>query len=78
MMPKDNHSLMQLYLDGTQNNFFTFFRVENKNSNKINKKYLMNSHSYPSNKFSNDILKAQFEATQNVFKKKEFLSGLLL
>jgi len=70
MMPKDNHSLMQLYLDGTQNNFFTFFRVENKNSNKINKKYLMNSHSYLSNKFSNDILKAQFEATQNVFKKK--------
>ena len=70
MMPKDNHSLMQLYLDGTQNNFFTLFRVENKNSNKINKKYLMNSHSYLSNKFSNDILKAQFEATQNVFKKK--------
>ena len=70
IMPKDNHSLMQLYLDGTQNNFFTFFRVENKNSNKINKKYLMNSYSYLSNKSSNDILKAQFEATQNVFKKK--------
>ena len=24
-MPKDNHSVMQLYLDGFQNNFFTFF-----------------------------------------------------
>ena len=24
-MPKDNHSVMQFYLDGTQNNFFTFF-----------------------------------------------------
>ena len=70
IMPKDNHSLMQLYLDGTQNNFFTFFRVENKISNKINKKYLTNSYSYLSNKSSNDILKAQFEATQNVFKKK--------
>ena len=70
MMPKDNHSLMQLYLDGTQNNFFTFFRVENKNSYKMNKKYLINSYSYLSNKFSSDILKAQFEATQNVFKKK--------
>ena len=23
-MPKDNHSLMQLYLDGPQKNFFTF------------------------------------------------------
>ena len=24
LMPRDNHSLMQLYLDGFQNNFFTF------------------------------------------------------
>ena len=26
-MPKDNHSVMQLYLDGFKNNFFTFFSV---------------------------------------------------
>ena len=37
------------------------------------KKYLINSYSYLSNKFSSDILKAQFEATQNVFKKKGIL-----
>ena len=24
-MPKDNHSVMQLYLDGLKNNFFYFF-----------------------------------------------------
>ena len=30
-MPKDNHSLMQLYLDGPKNNFFTFFNVVEKN-----------------------------------------------
>ena len=24
-MPKDNHSLMQLYLDGPKNNFLSFF-----------------------------------------------------
>ena len=30
-MPKDNHSLMQLYLDGPKNNFYTFFNInENK------------------------------------------------
>ena len=29
-MPKDNHSLMQLYLDGQKNNFFTFFTAEIK------------------------------------------------
>ena len=27
-MPKDNHSVMQLYLDGFKNNFFTFFYVK--------------------------------------------------
>ena len=70
-MPKDNHSLMQLYLDGNRNNFFTFFRVENKSSKKLNKKYLTNSHVYLSNKNTNDILKAQFEATQNVFRAKK-------
>ena len=70
-MPKDNHSLMQLYLDGNRNNFFTFFRVENRSSKKLNKKYLTNSHIYLSNKNTNDILKAQFEATQNVFKTKK-------
>ena len=34
-MPKDNHSLMQLYLEGSQNNFFTFFYVHGDNSKKI-------------------------------------------
>ena len=29
-MPKDNHSVMQLYLDGFKNNFFTFFYVKEK------------------------------------------------
>ena len=68
-MPKDNHSLMQLYLDGTKNNFLRF-RVEEKKSQKINKKYLTSSYSYLSNKSTQDVLKAQFEATQNIFKKK--------
>ena len=27
-MPKDNHSLLQLYLDGPKKNFFTFFVTE--------------------------------------------------
>ena len=40
-MPKDNHSLMQLYLDGTKNNFFTFFFVEDKFKNKIQNRYLL-------------------------------------
>ena len=71
LMPKDNHSLMQLYLDGSRNNFFTFFRVEDGLERKrINKKYLTNSNKYLYNKTADDILKAQFYATQNIFKKK--------
>ena len=34
-MPKDNHSVMQLYLDGFKNNFFTFFYVKEKKSQKL-------------------------------------------
>ena len=26
-MPKDNHSVMQFYLDGPKNSFYTFFDV---------------------------------------------------
>ena len=37
-MPRDNHSLMQHYLDGVKNNFFTFFFVKERNSKKINNK----------------------------------------
>ena len=33
-MPKDNHSVMQLYLDGFKNNFFTFFYVDEKKIKK--------------------------------------------
>ena len=36
VMPKDNHSVMQLYLDGFKNNFFTFFYSHENNSIKIN------------------------------------------
>ena len=40
-MPKDNHSVMQLYLDGFQNNFFTFFYVNENKTNKIkNNKFI--------------------------------------
>ena len=69
-MPKDNHSLMQYYLDGTKNNFYTFFFVKEKNSKKIKNNELLNSHYYLKGKSLNDISYSQFIATQKVFKKK--------
>jgi len=69
-MPKDNHSLMQLYLDGQKNNFFTFFYCRDKNSDKLNTK-LLSSHKYLKNIKIKDILLKQKNATENVFIKKK-------
>ncbi len=70
-VPKDNHSVMQLYLDGFKKNFFTFFYVQDNNSKKIDNESLLNSHKYLRNKKISDILYSQFKATQNVFLKKK-------
>tara|TARA_B100000686_G_scaffold856_1_gene1028 strand:+ start:26 stop:1186 length:1161 start_codon:yes stop_codon:yes gene_type:complete len=70
-MPKDNHSVMQLYLDGPKNNFFTFFDVFSKKSEKINNFNLLNSHSYLKNKSINEIILAQRLATEKIFKTKK-------
>ena len=70
-MPKDNHSLMQLYLDGPKNNFFTFFFVKEKNSSKIISNKILATHDYLKNKDLNDIIYAQKIATENVFLKKK-------
>ena len=72
-MPKDNHSLMQLYLDGFKNNFYTFFNVENRSSKGLNfhKNKFLNSHKYLNNKNLNFLKKSQYRATEKVFKIKK-------
>ena len=70
-MPKDNHSLLQLYLDGPKKNFFTFFNVVEKKSEKFNKIINDNSLDYLKNKSFFEILRAQQQATQNIFKLKK-------
>ena len=69
-MPKDNHSLMQLYLDGQKNNFYTFFYTQEKFSKKINSGEIPNEISFLKKKNLNNILSSQIFATQKVFKKK--------
>ena len=69
-MPKDNHSLMQFYLDGPKNNFFTFFYVKENNSTKIINKQILSSHLYLQNKDMNQIMFSQKLATERVFSKK--------
>ena len=69
-MPKDNHSVMQLYLDGFKNNFYTFFYVNENKSIKINNKLILKSQSYLKNKDLAKITLAQKKATENVFQRK--------
>tara|TARA_B110000027_G_scaffold64898_1_gene69564 strand:- start:3307 stop:4464 length:1158 start_codon:yes stop_codon:yes gene_type:complete len=70
-MPKDNHSLMQLYLDGPKNNFFTFFYVKEKKSSKIINNKVLISQKYLKNKDINQIIFSQKVATEKVFLKKK-------
>ena len=70
IMPKDNHSVMQLYLDGFKNNFFTFFYSHENNSYKINNDLVLPEQKFLKNKDINQIMFAQKKATEVVFKKK--------
>ena len=70
-MPKDNHSVMQLYLDGPQNNFFTFFYVHDDKAEKIKNNTILSSHKFLKNKKISNIIYAQKKATENIFNKKK-------
>ena len=70
-MPKDNHSVMQLYLDGFKNNFFTFFYVNENKSEKLNNSQTLSTKDYLKNKNLQDIIFAQKKATENIFNKKD-------
>ena len=63
-MPRDNHSVMQLYLDGFKNNFFTFFYVKEKNSDRLINNNILAFKNYLKNKDVNKILYAQKKATE--------------
>ncbi len=66
-MPKDNHSLMQLYLDGPNKTFFTFFNCKENKSSQIINNSILKSHYYLKNKNFYKILNAQKIATEKVF-----------
>jgi glucose-6-phosphate isomerase len=70
VMPKDNHSVMQLYLDGVKNNFYTFFYSHENNSKKINNHSVLLQQKFLKNKDINQIMFAQKKATETVFRKK--------
>ena len=64
--PKDHHSIMQLYLDGKKNKFFTFFKTINNKLDQPIKDYFDQKFK---RKSLNNIIDSQFNATINIFKK---------
>ena len=70
-MPKDNHSVMQYYLDGSPKSFFSFFSSKTNNSIKIKSMSLDDNFKYLKNKSLNQITNSQKEATEKVFKSKK-------
>ena len=70
-MPKDNHSILQLYLSGFNSNFYTFFIAEDRNNIKLNSKYLLNDFKFLKKKSLFEILNSQKIATENVFRLKK-------
>ena len=70
-MPKDNHSLLQLYLDGPKNNFYTFFNVNENKTDILKSNLILNSKKYLQKKSLSQIICAQELSTQNIFKQKK-------
>ena len=70
-MPKDNHSLMQLYLDGPKKSFYTFFNVLDNKEIKINNSNILSSHRYLRNQSIEKIKQSQMLATEKVFKSEK-------
>ena len=70
-MPRDNHSVMQYYLEGSQKNLFTFFYVHDDKEDKIKNQNILSSYNFLKKKKISNIIYAQKKATENVFNLKE-------
>jgi len=70
--PKDHHSLLQLYLDGPKDKFFTFFNSSQKEDKiKVFQDIIPNNMRFLKNKNLRFIINAQCNAVKNIFKLKK-------
>ena len=70
-IPKDNHSLMQFYLDGPKKSFYTFFNTLDNNVTKMQNNNILFSHKYLKNQSIQKIKQSQMLATEKVFVSKK-------
>ena len=69
--PKDHHSVLQLFLDGPKDKFFTFFNCEEKSTQyKIPKTNLSKETIFLKKTSLESIVKAQSDGLQKIFKLK--------
>jgi len=69
IMPKDHHSLLQLYLDGPKNNFFTIFASRHQKKYRLSNYLIPKSIKYLAKKNLETILYAQRKAMENALIK---------
>jgi glucose-6-phosphate isomerase len=70
-VPKDHHSLLQLYLDGPRDKIFYIFSMNKNNNFKITAKILGKKLHFLNNKSLNQIKTAQKDALVKVLKKNK-------
>ena len=70
-VPKDHHSLLQLYLDGPKNKVFHFLSIEEKKTNNQKINIHNKDTKFLNNKSLNQIKTAQKNALIKVFKKNK-------
>jgi len=70
--PKDHHSLLQLYLDGPKDKFFTFFNSTYKDDKfKVYQDIIPSNMKFLKNKNLRTVVNAQCKAVKNIFKLKK-------
>ena len=70
-VPKDHHSLLQLYLDGPKDKLFTIFSYEGKLKKKTKFNKFIKEENFLNKKSLSEIKIAQKNALIKVFKKKD-------
>ena len=68
-MPKDHHSMLQLYLDGPKTNFFTIFASKHQKKYRLSNYLIPKSIKYIAKKNLETVLDAQRKAIENALIK---------
>ena len=70
-VPKDHHSLLQLYLDGPRDKLFYIFSIEKKTTGIKNLQGINLKNNFLNKKKINDVKKAQIKSLIKSFKEKK-------